>query len=462
MTALWERPITELSEEIRSGRLSPVDLLDAYLERIAAHDGDLHAFVHLNKSARSDAEAVHSAVREGRSIGPLAGIPIAVKDNYATRDMPTTAGSTVDVGVPMEDAAAVARLRTAGAVMIGKTRMHEFAWGMETPPCRNPFDLARIPGGSSGGSGAAVASGMAAAALGSDTGGSIRIPASLCGTVGLKPTYGLIGRSGIVPHSWSLDHAGPLTTSVADAALLTAVMSGPDPGDPAADGRTLDLSLLDEAMTRGAKGLRVGVCRNHFFEGIDDGVASTVDDAINALAHAGATMTEFTVPELAVGLGAIFAIELASSTAYHDARLREGEVANFAPDVRLLVEMGRFVSGADYLTAERYRRRLGEVMAHHLADLDVIVSPTMPLTAWSVGERTVEIADVPESVLAVSWRLTYPWNLLGLPALSVPCGAVNGMPVGLQIAAAPFDEPAVLRAGAAVEALLGRYPKALA
>ncbi|XWN33328.1 MAG: amidase [Devosia sp.] len=462
MTALWERPITELSEEIRSGRLSPVDLLDAYLERIAAHDGDLHAFVHLNKSARSDAEAVHSAVREGRSIGPLAGIPIAVKDNYATRDMPTTAGSTVDVEVPMEDAAAVARLRTAGAVMIGKTRMHEFAWGMETPPCRNPFDLARIPGGSSGGSGAAVASGMAAAALGSDTGGSIRIPASLCGTVGLKPTYGLIGRSGIVPHSWSLDHAGPLTTSVADAALLTAVMSGPDPGDPAADGRTLDLSLLDEAMTRGAKGLRVGVCRNHFFEGIDDGVASTVDDAINALAHAGATMTDFTVPELAVGLGAIFAIELASSTAYHDARLREGEVANFAPDVRLLVEMGRFVSGADYLTAERYRRRLGEVMAHRLADLDVIVGPTMPLTAWSVGERTVEIAGVPESVLAVSWRLTYPWNLLGLPALSVPCGAVNGMPVGLQIAAAPFDEPAVLRAGAAVEALLGRYPKALA
>ncbi|MEM8852591.1 MAG: amidase [Pseudomonadota bacterium] len=461
MTALWERSITELSGQIRAGQLSPVDLLDAYLERIAAHDGHVRAFVHLNANARSDAEAVHTAVREGRSVGPLAGIPLAVKDNYATRDMPTTVGSSVDVSVPMEDAASVARLRAAGAVMIGKTRMHEFAWGMETPPCRNPFDLGRVPGGSSGGSGAAVASGMAAAALGSDTGGSIRIPASLCGTVGLKPTFGLIGRSGIVPHSWSLDHAGPLTTSVADAALLTAIMSGPDPNDPATDGRALDTAVLDAAMARGPAGLKVGVCRNHFFEGIDDGVASAVDEAITALSRAGAVVTEFTVPELSVGLGAIFAIELASSTAYHDARLRAGDVARFAPDVRLLVEMGRFVSGADYLTAERYRRRLGEVMAQHLADLDVIIGPTMPLTAWSVGERTVEIAGAPESVLAVSWRLTYPWNLLGLPALSVPCGAVNGMPVGLQIAGAPFDEAAVLRAGAAVEALLGRSPKAL-
>lgn len=460
MSEIWQRPITELASQLRAGTVSPVALLEAYHERIAAHDGALGAFVHLNPDALDAARAAHRAFAEGRESGPLAGIPIALKDNYATADMPTRAGSAVDAGVPLEDANAVARLRGAGAILVGKTRMHEFAWGMETPPCRNPFDRERVPGGSSGGSGAAVAAGMAAAALGSDTGGSIRIPASVCGTVGLKPTFGLIGRSGIVPHSWSLDHAGPLTGSVADAALLTAVMAGPDAGDPGCDGRALDVSALDGAMAAGARGLRVGVCRNHFFERITDGVAREVERAIDALSRAGAHVSEFTLPELSVGLGAIFAIELSSSTAYHDARLRRGEVARFAPDVRLLVEMGRFVSGPDYLHAERYRRHLGERVAEVFQSVDVILGPTMPLTAWRVGDRTIEIAGVEETIVEVSWRLTYTWNLLGLPAISVPCGEADGLPVGLQIAAAPFDEASVLRAAAAVEGECGRYPKA--
>ncbi|MEM9221893.1 MAG: amidase [Pseudomonadota bacterium] len=460
MSELWKEPITELVALLRTGKVSPVTLLETYLERIAAADGALEAYVHLNEGARTQAEAAHKALRNGDDVGPLTGIPIAIKDNYATSDMPTTAGSKVDAGVRPVDANAVARLRAAGALLIGKTRMHEFAWGMETPPCANPFDLTRVPGGSSGGSGVAVAAGMAAAALGSDTGGSIRIPASMCGTVGLKPTFGCIGRSGIVPHSWSLDHAGPLTTSVGDAALLTAIMSGPDAGDPGSDGRQLDFGALKSAMDGGATGLRVGLCRNHFFDGITPGVAAEVERTINALSAAGAQVTEFTVPALSVGLGAIFAIELASSTVFHDARLRRGEVSNFSPDVRLLVEMGRFVTGSDYLKAESYRRHLGEIFAEYFENIDVVVSPTMPLVAWEKGERQVEIDGVPESVLAVSWRLTYPWNLLGLPAISVPCGQSDGLPVGIQIAGPAFGEAKVMRAAAAIETLIGRYPKA--
>ncbi|MEM0906526.1 MAG: amidase [Pseudomonadota bacterium] len=459
MTPAWAQSVTELAAGVRSGTQTSAALVDTFTSRIEALDGTLTSFVALNPKAAYDAAAADDAVAAGASVGPLHGVPIAIKDNYATADLPTRAGSVVDPGVPLSDSNAVSKLRAAGAVVLGKTRMHEYAWGMETPPCRNPFDTERVPGGSSGGSGAAVAAGLAPAALGSDTGGSIRMPASLCGTVGLKPTFGLIGRSGIVPHSWSLDHAGPLTMSVADAALLTAVMSGPDPDDPATDGRPLSYAACETAMAMGPKGLRIGVCRNHFFETITDGVAETVEATIDALAAAGATVHEFNVPELSVGLGAIFAIELASSAAYHDERLRTGKVASFEDDVRLLVEMGRFVSAADYLQAERYRRLLGERFAEVFEEVDVVVSPTMPLTAWRTDERSVEIQGVSESILAAAWRLTYPFNLLGLPALSVPCGMAEGLPVGVQIAGAPFDEPAVLRAGAAVESLMGPAPR---
>lgn len=457
--APWTRSIVDLAQDLRRGELSPVDLLAACFDRIDARDGAIAAFVHRNDDAREAAVTAAQKIAEGKWRGPLHGVPIAVADNFATADMPTTAGSAVPPGVPRIDANAVARLRAAGAILVGKTRMHEFAWGMETPPSRNPHDTGRVPGGSSGGSGAAVAAGMAAAALGSDTGGSIRIPASLCGTVGFKPTFGLVGRGGMVPRSWSLDHAGPLTTSVADAALLTAVLSGPDPDDPASDGRVLSFDDLKQAMDAGAAGLTVGVCRNHFFDAVATPVADAVEAAILNLAADGARVVEFTVPELVHGLGAVFAIALASSTAYHCARLADGPADRFAPDVRLLVEMGRFVSGADYLQAERYRRRLAERFAEVFAGVDVVVGPTLPLTAWRVGERTVELGEQPESVLEAAWRLTCPWTLLGVPAISLPCGSSDGLPIGLQIAGRAFDEAAVLRAAAAVERRLGPFPK---
>lgn len=442
---LWRQPIEALAPQLRSRRISPVDLVDESLARIAAFDGDLQSFVVVSERARAAAEAADRDIAAGNWRGPLHGVPIAVKDNYTTADMPTRAGTDVAaLTFPLEDGNCVARLRRAGAIILGKLRMHEFAWGNVTPPCRNPWDLDRVPGGSSGGSGAAVAARLCPAALGSDTGGSIRIPATLCGVVGLKPTYGRIGRSGIVPHSWSLDHAGPLTLTVADAGILLQALAGPDAGDPATSSAAVDDYSGDPSAS--VAGTRIAVIRNHFFENVSPDVAAAVHAAITFYADRGCEIVEVEVGTLAYGLGAIFAIELASSTAYHDCTLAAGHTALFSPDVRELVEMGRFVTGPDYLKAEQVRTLLMRDFARILSQADVILTPTSPLTAWRSGEWTVDIGGQDESVLAASWRLTYPFNLTGLPAISLPCGFDGaGLPIGLQLAGKPFSEARLLR-----------------
>lgn len=451
MTALYRDSIDALAPRIRARELSPVALVEACLARIGAVDRKLDSFIHVSGHALDAAIAAEREIKGGRWRGPLHGIPVGIKDNYLTEDMPTTAGSTAPgLAFPLRDAATVERLRRAGAIPIGKTRTHEFAWGNVTPPVANPWDLSRVPSGSSGGSGAAVAAGLCPAALGSDTGGSIRMPAAACGTVGLKPTFGRVSRHGIVPHSWSLDHAGPLTRTVADAARVLQVLAGYDPRDPACQDRPVP--RYTDALTGSVRGLRVGVIRNHFFEDLQEDVARAVEQAIADLARAGATVHEVRIPLLEYGLGAIFAIELASSTAYHDRSLREGRARHFQPDVRALVEMGRLVTGADYLKAEQYRAALMVEFRRLFASLDVVVGPTTPITAWKRGEWTVPVAGREESVLAASWRLTYPFNLTGLPAISIPCGFDrDGLPIGLQIAAAPFREPLVLQVAHAYE-----------
>ena len=445
--------VSELAPQIRAGTVSPAALMEATLDRIARLDPALHSFICLADDPLGQAKAAEAQVARGEPIGPLHGIPIGIKDNYLTADMPTTAGTTAPgARFELRDSAVAAKLRAAGAILVGKTRTHEYAWGTVTPPVCNPWDHTRIPGGSSGGSGAAVAAGLCVAAMGSDTGGSIRIPASFCGTVGLKPTFGRISRDGIVPHSWSLDHAGPLTRSVPDAALLLTLLAGRDPADPASlSAPTEDFA----AATHGASvaGLRVAVIRNHFFDRNQAEVDAAVEAAIRWFGSQGASIAEVTVPNLATGLGAIFAIELASSAAYHDVALRQGRTRHYTRDVRALVEMGRLVTGADLLKAEQFRRVLMADFARLMADADIIVGPTDPVTAPPIGAATVRVGEAEESALAATWRLTYPYNLSGMPAISLPCGFdADGLPIGLQIAARPLGEAMLLRAAAAYEA----------
>lgn len=445
-------PIADLAPRLRDGSVSPVALCEQVLARIRQHDEALLSYVHLSESALAQAQQAGSEIAAGAWRGPLHGVPVAIKDNYLTADMPTTAG-TIAPGItfPLADSAAAERLRAAGAVLVGKARTHEFAWGTVTPPTRNPWRQDRIPGGSSGGSGAAMAAGLCLAAMGSDTGGSIRIPASFCGVVGLKPTFGRISRRGIVPHSWSLDHAGPLTRSVADAAVMLSVLAGHDPGDPGS--RDEPVPDYCAGLAGGVCGLRVAVVRNHFFDANQPAVDRAVDAAINWFAQAGAHVQDVRIPNLEHGLGAIFAIELASSTAYHDASLRAGRTAGFTPDVRQLVEFGRLVSAPDYLKAEQLRHVLMRDYARVFETADVVLGPTEPVTAPPIGADTVAVGARCESALAATWRLTYPYNLTGLPALTLPCGFDDdGLPIGLQIAGRPFDEVTVLRAAAAYEA----------
>lgn len=448
---LWQQSIENLASQIKNGSLTPIALVNSVHERIDRYDELLGSFVCVSDSAFAQAERLGNEIQDGHYRGPLHGIPVAIKDNYLTADLPTAAGSDApDVEFPKRDAGAVARLREAGAIVIGKTQMHEFAWGTVTPKTSNPWNRAHIPGGSSGGSGAAVAAGLCPAALGSDTGGSIRIPASACGTVGFKPSFGRISRDGIVPHSWSLDHAGPLCRTVADAALLLNVMAGFDPADMACSQQVVPDYTL--ALNQSIDGLRVGICRDHFFERLQPDVASAIDAAVQFYRDSGATIVEFNSPNMQFGLAAIFAIELASSSAYHGTRLRNRMTHHLQDDVRELIEMGNFISATDYLKAEQLRRQLMTEYAEVLQQVDVIVSPTMPLTAWAQDETIVEINGEPESVLAASWRLTYPWNLTGMPAISIPCGFDNkGLPIGLQIAGQVFDESSVLKAAHAYE-----------
>jgi len=444
------QPLERLAPLVKSRRLSPVELMQATLARIDRYDGAIQSFVRLADDAIEQAKAAEAEIAAGRYRGPLHGMPIAVKDNYLTADMPTEPGTAARIDQPLRDSAVVARLRAAGAIIFGKTRMHEYAWGNVTPPTRNPWKQSTVPGGSSGGSGAAVAARLCAVALGSDTGGSIRIPASLCGTVGLKPTFGRVSRDGIVPHSWSLDHAGPLSLTVADSAMVLDAISGSDPADPGT--AAIPVPSFTSGLHKSVRGLRIGVIRNHFFGRNQPDVDAAVAAALDFYRREGALFTDLDMPILGYGLAAIFAIELSSSTAYHARNLTTGAVSAFTPDVRLLVEMGRLVTGPDYLKAEQLRAVLIQDVARLMLECDVIIGPTSPLTAWPIGEWTVQVGDEPESVLAASWRLTYPWNLAGLPAISIPCGFDRqGLPIGLQIAAKPYDEISVIRAAHAYE-----------
>lgn len=448
--AVWW-PLHRQVAAIRSGRLAAKDLAGAYLERIRQHDPLLATHVALNPAAMEEASAIDACVAAGEDPGPLAGACISVKDNYLTAGLATEGGAAPGLlSLPKEDSHVVERLRAAGAIVLGKTRMHELAWGNITPPTRNPWNTDCVPGGSSGGSAAAVAAGLCSAALGSDTGGSVRIPAGICGTVGIKPTFGLVGRSGIVPHSWSLDHAGPLTRTARDAALMLEVMAGPDADDPGSADR--DRCAYAQSEAKSLDGHRVAIIRNHFSEQVATDVSASFDESLTWAQAQGAKLREFEVPDLEYGLGAIFAIELASASAQFDTLVQSGKSAELTEDVRDLIEMGRLVSAVDYLHAERVRSKLCAEFARIFETSDIVICPTSPITSWRAGEWEINIQGESESVLAASWRFTYPFNLTGLPAITVPAGwDANGLPMGLQFVGPPFSERRILNAALAFE-----------
>lgn len=444
--------LAQAAQAVRTGAVSPVELTRACLARIERVDPVVRAFASVDaEGALRAAQAAEREIRGGRLLGPLHGIPIAIKDNYDTFGIPTRNGSRVFADrMPVGDATAWIHLREAGAILLGKTTMSEAAWGVDFPPVRNPWDVRRNPGLSSGGSGAAVAAGLCFMAMGSDTGGSIRIPAGLSGTVGLKATYGRVSRAGVVPHTWSLDHAGPLTRRVEDAALVLAVIAGHDPRDPASAPVPVGNYLGD--LARGARGLRIGVVREHFWERIQTSIVPVVRRALRDLEGAGARVQEVSIPHMGGALGAILVTEMASVTAWHDRFLRQPDLrARYTPEVRFLMDAGKLVFATDFLKAQRFRRVLGDEVREAFRDVDLLATPTLPLLAWDVGQSHVEIDGRPEHVLHACWRFTYPWNLTGLPALSVPCGFAERLPVGLQLVARPFDEAILIRAGHAYQ-----------
>jgi aspartyl-tRNA(Asn)/glutamyl-tRNA(Gln) amidotransferase subunit A len=446
------RSLAEAASAVRARAVSPVELTRACLDRIERVDGVVHAFVSVDaEGALEAARAAEREIQAGRHRGPLHGIPIALKDNYDTVGVATRNGSKVFADrMPARDATTWARLREAGAVLLGKATMSEAAWGVDFPPVRNPWDVRRNPGLSSGGSGAAVAAGLCFMAMGSDTGGSIRIPAGLSGVVGLKATYGRVPRTGVMPHTWSLDHAGPLTRRVEDAALVLGIVAGHDARDVGSADVPVGDYLRD--LRRGLHGLRIGLPREHFWDRMESRVETVVRLAVRDLEKAGARVTDVSIPHMAGALGAILVTEMASVTAWHDRYLRSPvHRAQYTPEVRALMDAGTLVFATDFLKAQRLRRVLADEVRAAFAGVDVLATPTLPLCAWDVVESHVQIAGQAEHVLHACWRYTYPWNLTGLPALSVPCGFADGLPVGLQLVGRPFDEATIFRAGHAYQ-----------
>jgi aspartyl-tRNA(Asn)/glutamyl-tRNA(Gln) amidotransferase subunit A len=455
MTDLPWLGVLDLAGAIAARRLSPVEVVRAYLERIERLDGDLRSYLAVfADSALNEAHAAEATVQAGRSLGPLHGVPFAVKDLFDVAGTPTTAGSQIFAEIPERDSTAVARLRAAGAVLLGKLNLHEFAFGPEgsnphhgTP--HNPWAVAHhLPGGSSSGSGVAVAAGLAPVALGSDTGGSIRIPAACCGTVGLKPTYGRVSRAGVVPLAWSLDHAGPLTRRVADAAAVLAVLAGHDLADPSS--QYVPVPDYVGGLAGSVRGLRVGLLRE-YVEQSDAEVAAAVTEAARVLAWLGCTIQEVTLVHARYGLAASYAVLSCEALAYHEPLLRR-HAARYAEDVRRRLAVSAFLSATDYLKGQRARRLIREEIDETFGRVDCLLAPTLPVAAPPLTAAEVRIGDRTESTRVALTSFTRLFNLSGHPALAVPCGFSRaGLPLSLQIAGRAFDEATVLRLGRAYE-----------
>jgi aspartyl-tRNA(Asn)/glutamyl-tRNA(Gln) amidotransferase subunit A len=473
MSALWRLSAAEIRARVAARELSAVEVTRAHLERLTAVEPKVGAFLlPLPERALAQARRLDDASAGGAPAPPLAGVPLAVKDVLDIEGLPTTCGSRIlEDYRPPYSATALTRLEAAGAIVLGKTNMDEFAMGSSTEnsayqKTRNPWDLARVPGGSSGGSAAAVAAGMACVALGSDTGGSIRQPAALCGVVGLKPTYGRVSRYGLVAFASSLDQVGPFARSVEDAARVASVLFGRDSSDStSADEPVPDFA---GALGRGAHGLRIGVPWTFLEKGVDAGVMQSFRHAIRVLEDAGAEVVEIGLPHAPHAIATYYIVataEASSNLARYDgvryglrAPARElrsmyGETRDrgFGPEVKRRIILGTFVLSSGYYDAYYLRAQKVRTLIHRdfetaFQACQAVALPTTPTPAFRLGEKTDDplqmyLADI----------FTVPANLAGVPGLSVPCGFVSGLPVGLQLVGRPFDEASLFRLGHAYQ-----------
>ena len=465
--------VVDIAQDIASGKTSATEVLEQHLQRINERESEINAFnLVTTEQARQTAAQVDADIKAGKKLGPLAGVPVALKDNMCTRGIETTCSSKILEGwKPPYDATVVTRLQQAGAVMIGKTNLDEFAMGSSTEnsafgPTKNPLDTSRVPGGSSGGSAAAVAAGFAAASLGSDTGGSIRQPASLCGLVGVKPTYGLVSRQGIVAFASSLDQVGPFTHTVADAALMMEVIGGHDPLDSTS--LPEPMPSLSSVLEQGVKGMRIGRLAD-MPDGCEPEVLARMDAAYAALQSAGATIVDISLPSLSYCLTAYYLVapaEASSNLARYDGvrygmRVETGDLhsmygatraAGFGAEVKRRIMLGTYALSAGYFDAYygkalKVRRLIANDFAAAYEKCDVILTPTSPTVAFPLGDKTSDpltmyLCDI----------FTIPTNLAGHAAMSVPFGAgAHNLPVGVQVLAPALGEQTMFRVAAELE-----------
>ena len=456
MEDLTRLTVAQLAQRIRSKDVSPVEVAEAFLRRIEAVEPKLNAFItRLDDHARRAAATAEAEIMAGEYRGPFHGIPVGLKDLFWTKDIRTTSGSLLDADfVPAEDSAVASRLMAAGAYCIGKLHMTEFAFDGTSRnhhygPARNPWDTARMAGGSSSGSGVAVASGEAPIALGTDTGGSVRVPAALCGITGLKPTYGLISRFGVTPLSWSMDHVGPLARTVEDAALALNVLAGHDPRDRASVDATTQDYTLD--LDRGVKGMRIGVPREYVWDMVDQEVHIAFDEAVAVMESLGAEVQEVSIADLELINPAGSVVQTAEAATIHRSRLlASGD--RYDPVIRRRFETGLFIPAEAYLTAQRVRARCRQSILDTLERVDLLAVPTTSIAAPLIEQERVAVGGQDVSTREALLRITRIFSAVGLPAISVPCGLTEErLPIGLQLVGKPLSETLVLQAAHAYQ-----------
>lgn len=436
--------VTEASSLLSERTISPVELVERCLSRISSHDEQLQAMVRVfDEEAGESARRAEKEISDGSYRGPLHGVPVAIKDVYDIEGYPTLAGSEVRRGhLANRDSEIVLRLKSAGAIIVGKTVTHEFATGMTSPPARNPWDLTRNPSGSSGGSAAALAADFCLGSTGTDTAGSIRAPASVNGVVGLKPTFGRVSKRGVVPLSWSLDHAGPFAKTAQDAALILETIAGYDPGDNSS--LREPTPRYSQQLEGDLRGLKIGVSKDFGLGKIEHFVDQALDRAIRTFKDLGAQVDEVDAPFPDIALAAHSLILASEAAAYHRETIRSMP-SRYQRGTRLFLQAGSLIPATDYLMAQQTRHSLRSEISKVFEDYDCLLGATVPTVASPVDKSKVSIAGEWEDITSAYTRLAASSNFLGLPSISVPCGFESSLPLGFQLVAKPLDEATLLR-----------------